>query len=219
MLVLRWQGQLYVLDVGTIEDESELIVHELDARLGDLPLFQAAGLNERGEVVLVLNVQALCAQIAACLAEPVTVAKPSSAALPTPAAATPLVRVLLAEDSALARAHIGSILAQAGGFDLVDVADGLSAWHRLQAEPERFDLLLTDLEMPGMDGCELTCNVRAAPLPLAALPVVILSAKNNEEACRCGTQAGADCYLGKALLGSDPAAFVRALRACARSCR
>lgn len=208
MIVLRLRGRRYVLDAGNVEDELELIVHELDARLGRLPLLQAAGINELGEVVLVLDVEGLCERMAEIVA-----ARPPCE-LP-PVQPRRRLRVLLAEDTVLARARIASILAEAGGFELTSVPDGLAAWQRLQSAPDAFDLLLTDLEMPGMDGCELVRKVRSAPAPLATLPVVIISARDGDTDRCCGADSGANLYLSKHLLGNNPAALVEALIATA----
>lgn len=263
MVVLQEMGRRYVLDAGTIEDESELIVHEMDARLGQLPLFESAGLNEKGEVVLVLDAKVLCggmesllagrgagwprtapcaevgcvantpdAEAGSAAAAPVleapsasalkTIAAPVSETTATPALETTaapvrLLRILLAEDSALARARIVSMLAQAGGFDLTCVADGLAAWQKLQAQPDGFDLLLTDFEMPELNGYELAQKVRRSGVAsLKTLPVVIISAKNVWAQQCCTDDSAVDLCLPKSLLDSDAAGFVETVRMAAK---
>ncbi len=86
-------------------------------------------------------------------------------------------RLLVVEDSPSARAVIAGTLAEAG-FEVEAVADGLDAWDRLCREP--FDLLVTDLEMPRLDGFNLVERVRAEAR-LAGLPVVVLTANRDEE--------------------------------------
>ncbi len=71
------------------------------------------------------------------------------------------------------------------------------AWKAgLCSEPEKFDLLVTDIDMPKMDGIELVRLVRADPR-LNRLPVIVVSYKDREEDKNKGLEAGADYYLAK----------------------
>ena len=77
----------------------------------------------------------------------------------------------------------------------VDVAvDGQEAWHLLKAQ--RYDLLVTDVDMPRLDGIELVKRIRA-DRALHGLPVVIVSYKDRPEDRIRGMEAGADYYLTK----------------------
>lgn len=206
MVVLQLRTGRCVLNVGSVEDELELVVHSLDARLGELPLFQSTGLNEQGEVVLVLDIGVLCERIAAALAGKLP---PASALL------AHRLRVLLAEDTEACRSSVTKLLEQAGGIEVCAVASGREAWEKLSQQPEDFDLLVTDLEMPHMDGWELIGHVRNAAAPLQSLPILILSAMENAEQWGCALAKGGDRYLSKTLLETDPDAFVAALRSLA----
>src|SRR6185437_12728401 len=89
----------------------------------------------------------------------------------------PRARILVAEDNADMREYIERLLTE--HWDVVAVADGKAAIHALFTA--RFDLLLTDVMMPKMDGFALLNAVRSDPA-LHELPVLMLSARAGEEA-------------------------------------
>jgi len=109
------------------------------------------------------------------------------------------LRVLLVDDSAIAREAEASLL-RSLGHEVAEAADGEAGWARLQEGDVQ--LLLTDVRMPVLDGIDLTRRVKASPL-LAALPVVILSSLSAPEERRRGVDAGADAYLVKGELDSE----------------
>ncbi|MBI3986892.1 MAG: chemotaxis protein CheW [Lentisphaerae bacterium] len=99
-------------------------------------------------------------------------------------------RILLAEDTAFFRTIEAEYLDEFGCQ--VDVApDGMQAWEKLNKNS--YDILLTDIEMPGMDGFELAQRVRASE-KLKKLPVVALTALTSSISREKGFQAGVDAY-------------------------
>jgi DNA-binding response OmpR family regulator len=104
-------------------------------------------------------------------------------------------RLLVVDDSRSIREAASLILAH-GGYAVDAVPDGWDAWELLQDRP--FDLLLTDLEMPRLDGWELIGKVRRSP-DLAALPVVVVSSRTNEAIRERVVEAGADGFVPKPL--------------------
>lgn len=83
---------------------------------------------------------------------------------------------LIAEDNAALRRVIGFTL-QAAGFEVVTASDGLAAWET--AEHQAFDVVVTDQQMPHMNGLELIERLRASDLH-KNVPVVLLTAKGME---------------------------------------
>jgi CheY-like chemotaxis protein len=77
---------------------------------------------------------------------------------------------------------------------VLQASDGSEAWDSLRREP--VDAVLADVEMPRMDGLELTRRVRAHP-PLAGLPVILISNRGADADVGAGLEAGADAYLRK----------------------
>ena len=80
------------------------------------------------------------------------------------------------------------------GYEVAIAVDGMDGWNAIRTEP--FDLLITDIDMPRMDGIELVGLVRQSAA-LKSLPVMILSYKDREEDRMRGLDAGADYYLAK----------------------
>ena len=99
-------------------------------------------------------------------------------------------RVLLAEDSPFFRQMIANYLA-AAGYEVETASDGEEAWEKLQKEP--FDVLVTDIEMPRMNGLELTKKIRSDER-LANLPIMALTSLAGDEDRRRGLEAGVDEY-------------------------
>jgi PAS domain S-box-containing protein len=121
-------------------------------------------------------------------------------------------RILVAEDNADMREYIERLLAES--WEVVAVPDGKVALHALLTA--RFDMLLTDVMMPNMDGFELLNAVRGEQA-LRDLPVVMLSARAGEEARIEGRAAGADDYLVKPFSARELVAQVRAQLAMSRA--
>jgi two-component system sensor histidine kinase and response regulator WspE len=102
-------------------------------------------------------------------------------------------RLLVVDDSITVR-EVERRLLENQGYEVVVAVDGMDAWNVLQRAS--FDLLVTDVDMPRMDGLELIRRVRAAPRT-ASLPVVIVSYKEQPEYRIKGMEAGANYYLTK----------------------
>ncbi len=109
------------------------------------------------------------------------------------------LRVLLVDDSAIARDAEVALL-RSLGHEVDEASDGEDGWQKLQGGG--YQLLLTDVQMPVLDGIDLTRRVKAAPR-FADLPVVILSALSAPEERRRGVDAGADAYLVKGELDAE----------------
>jgi two-component system chemotaxis sensor kinase CheA len=102
-------------------------------------------------------------------------------------------RILVVDDALTVRELQRSIL-QRAGFDVRVAVDGLQALSKLADEP--VDLVLTDIEMPNMDGFALTTAIRANSA-LANIPVLILSSRSSEADRQRGLDVGADGYIIK----------------------
>jgi two-component system chemotaxis sensor kinase CheA/two-component system sensor histidine kinase and response regulator WspE len=109
------------------------------------------------------------------------------------------LRVLLVDDSAIAREAEAALL-RSLGHDVEEANDGEDGWQRLQSGT--FHLLLTDVQMPVLDGIDLTRRVKASSR-FGKLPVVILSSLSAPEERRRGVDAGADAYLVKGELEAE----------------
>jgi two-component system chemotaxis sensor kinase CheA/two-component system sensor histidine kinase and response regulator WspE len=109
------------------------------------------------------------------------------------------LRILLVDDSAIAREAEAALL-RSLGHEVEEAVDGEDGWQKLQSGT--FHLLVTDVQMPVLDGIDLTRRVKATPRFLK-LPIVILSSLSAPEERRRGVDAGADAYLVKGELESE----------------
>jgi two-component system, chemotaxis family, sensor kinase CheA len=184
-VVLRAEGRRAALIVDEFLTEQDVLLKSLGPRIQELLYVSSGTLLSSGEVALVLKPQAL-------LLAALDVSTFSSlAAERTQANARP--RLLLADDSLTTRALERSIL-EAAGYDVIVAVDGQSAWQLLQERGA--DLLLSDVEMPKMDGLALTQTVRTSTR-FRDLPVILLTSRDSPEDRARGLEAGANAYLVK----------------------
>jgi two-component system chemotaxis response regulator CheY len=101
--------------------------------------------------------------------------------------------ILVAEDSASIRKFITMAL-KIMGFRVIATEDGMEALEKLPGE--KIDLLITDLNMPNIDGYKLISSVRSNP-EYRDLPIIILSSLSKDEDIQQGLNAGANSYLIK----------------------
>ncbi len=101
-------------------------------------------------------------------------------------------RILLAEDSSFFRRQVAGFFKNEG-YDTFEYEDGLEAWKALTEEKLEIDLIVTDIEMPNMDGFQLCQNVRSNP-KLQHVPVVALTSLSSDSDVDRGRQVGFDDY-------------------------
>jgi two-component system chemotaxis sensor kinase CheA len=179
-------GERFVgLVVEAVHEEQELVFEELRHPLRDQRTFSGAAILGNGDIVPILDVAAL-AELAA---------KGAVETAPAPVAAGDrrTGRVLVVEDSLVAGELQKSILI-AAGYEAQIAHDGAEALEMLRDGP--WDLVVADVDMPRMDGFELTTRLRADP-QFQALPVIIVTARESADDRRRGFRAGADAYVLK----------------------
>lgn len=180
----------YGLLVDRFLGERELVVQPLDPRLGKVQDISAAALMEDGSPVLIVDVDDLMRSVERFIAAGTPAGIGSTAGEPS---ARPPKRILAVDDSLTVRELERKLLVNRGYQ--VDVAvDGMEAWNAVRAT--RYDLVLTDVDMPRMDGIELAALIKRDPR-LKSLPVMIVSYKDRETDRLRGLEAGADYYLTK----------------------
>jgi len=117
--------------------------------------------------------------------------------------------ILLAEDSSFFRSQVKRFLSEAG-YRVVEAEDGLKAWELLQKHAEKVQLVVTDIEMPHLDGLGLTARIKSDQR-FRHLPVIAVTSLAGEEDLARGRQAGVDDYqikLDKEKLLESVAAFL-----------
>lgn len=185
-------GREVELAVGSVLGVEDVVLRPLPANIGASELFTRMATLASGRPVAVVS--------------PARVVRATMRDDPQARGPTRPIRVLLADDSPVTREMLRGLLEE-GGFEVITAADGDSALRTL-ADTEA-DCVVTDIEMPGIDGLELTRRLRASPAH-AQLPVIVVSTRNRPEDHRAGLEAGADAYLAKQ--GLDPRELVALVR-------
>lgn len=190
VIVVGEPGNTYGLVVDCFLGERELVVQPLDARLGKIKDIAAGGLMEDGSPVLIVDVDDILRSVdkLASGGRLSRLQQDSGAG-----AKKRRKRVLIVDDSLTVRELERKLLEQRG-YEIDIAVDGMDGWNAVRVG--HFDLLITDIDMPRMDGIELVALIRKDP-NLKSLPVMVVSYKDREEDRRRGLEAGADYYLSK----------------------
>ena len=184
VIVAAGQGRRVGLLVDRLERTQELVVKSLPAPLVRVRHVAGATILGSGRAGLILSSADLIASVER--AEGASAGAAGTALAPAPT-------ILVAEDSITTRTLEKSIL-EGAGYRVRVASDGAEAWRLLQEAG--CDLLLTDVEMPGMGGFELTTRVRADQR-LRDLPVVLVTSLDSDTDRDRGVSAGADAYVVK----------------------
>ncbi|AEV61117.1 hybrid sensor histidine kinase/response regulator [Pseudomonas ogarae] len=194
VVVIRERETIYGVAVERFIGERTLVVLPLDERLGKVQDISAGALLDDGSVVLIVDVEDLLRSVDKLLdtGRLERIARQNQAQAPRK-------RILVVDDSLTVR-ELQRKLLRGRGYDVAVAVDGMDGWNALRSED--FDLLITDIDMPRMDGIELVSLLRRDNR-LQSLPVMVVSYKDREEDRRRGLDAGADYYLAKASFHDD----------------
>ncbi|WP_223646294.1 hybrid sensor histidine kinase/response regulator [Corallococcus sp. EGB] len=187
-VVVRHGDDYAALVVDGFVDEREVAVKPCGGEfLKGAPFIAGTAALEDGRIAVLLHVPDIMTEVRR-MARPVTQAP-----------ATRRLRVLLVDDSPIARATEGALV-KALGHSVEEAQDGEEAYAKVQTNT--YDLILTDVQMPKLDGFSLTRRLKGTPA-VARIPVIILSSLASPEDKRRGLDAGADAYLVKGELGVE----------------
>lgn len=183
-------NQTHAFCVDRLEGERDVLLKSLPAVVPTSGLLVGASAEPDSSVMLVLDAESLVDRAVAQQANGHLIARNST----TPAPLDHPRRILVVDDALTVRELQRSILERAG-FVVTMASDGREALERLdEADP---DLVLTDVEMPELDGLGLTRAIRALDR-WTNLPVVILTSRSEDADRQAGLEAGADAYIVKA---------------------
>ncbi|MFB3818189.1 MAG: Hpt domain-containing protein [Candidatus Methylomirabilales bacterium] len=204
VVVLRAAGRLVALAVDELVGKEEIVIKGLGDFLEGVGPFAGATITGDGRVILLLDpARLLAAGPEGAGSRPEAV---DAGLAPGPAAALPAAgergRLLLVDDSISVRKFVAQML-QRGGFDVVTAMDGMEALARLGEAT--FQAVITDLEMPRMNGYELIEELRRRP-STRALPVVVLTTRAGGKHLGLAQRLGVQHYVTKP---ADEAALVR----------
>lgn len=190
-LVLLSEGESrYAIAVDRFLGERQLVLRPLGTRLGKVQNISSASLLDDGSVVLVIDADDLLRTTDNLI----TGGRLRKLRLGAQKQASTAKRILVVEDSIVVREVQRQLLVNRG-YEVDVAVDGVDGWNAVRSA--HYDLVISDVDMPRMNGIELVGQIKA-DAKLSAIPVVIVSYKDREEDRMRGLQAGADYYLTKA---------------------
>lgn len=192
-LVVTSSGRRVALVCDAVLGEQEVLVKSLGPLLAGVPGYLGAAILVDGRIALILDPAFVC-RAPGRRRPPV----PDNGARPaavTESSDRPAPAVLVVDDQFTVRELQRSIL-EAAGYRVTTAGDGAEALRWLRERPD-IALVVTDIEMPEMDGLDLLRAIRARPEG-SSLPVVVVTSRGSDEDRARGGEAGADAYIVKA---------------------
>jgi chemosensory pili system protein ChpA (sensor histidine kinase/response regulator) len=203
VVIFRSAAQRVALHVDEVLGNQEVVVKNLGPQLSRLPGLAGMSVLASGAVVLIYNPVALASiygdqarALSGDRAEPHMLEATDAGSVKAAAllAAAPQIPLIMVVDDSITVRRVTQRLLQREGFRVVLAADGLQALERLQDELPT--VVLSDIEMPRMDGFDLARNIRG-DVRLAKLPIVMITSRIAEKHREHAKELGVDHYLGK----------------------
>ncbi|MBK1723659.1 hybrid sensor histidine kinase/response regulator [Thiocystis violacea] len=189
VVVIKIHESKLGLVVDRLIDERDMVIKPLPEHLRGLGLVAGIVVTGTDELVSVLQAPALLAAARRARGEALS-APEQSRARDTPAGGQ---QILVVDDSRNTR-EIEKEILEAHGYRVTLAEDGLEGWQK--ALSGHFDAVLTDIDMPAMDGFSLTARLRENDR-YRGIPIVIVTSRQKEEDKQRGIQVGADAYIVK----------------------
>jgi len=201
IVVFRSAAQRVAVHVDEVLGNQEVVVKNLGPQLARLPGLAGMTVLASGAVVLIYNPVALSAVygeqarlLSADRAQPEMLEQVGKPAVPEVLPAAPQIPLVLVVDDSITVRRVTQRLLQREGYRVALAADGLQALERLAEEKPA--VVLSDIEMPRMDGFDLARNIRADQR-WAQLPIVMITSRIAEKHREHARELGVNHYLGK----------------------
>ena len=207
VVLLRSGANRAAIQVDDIVGGQEIVIKNIGAQLARVPGVTGAAVLGSGETVLILNPVVLSLRHIEAAAN--VKADGSGAPIAAPAEAEPERQrsVLVVDDSLTVRKITGRLLTREGYIVLV-AKDGIEALEKMRDQVP--DVMITDVEMPRMDGFDLTRSVRAEET-LKGLPIIMITSRTAEKHRQHAAELGVDVFLGKPYEESELLRHIAAL--------
>jgi chemosensory pili system protein ChpA (sensor histidine kinase/response regulator) len=203
LILLEISDAPCALTVEEIVRAEEIVIKPLAAPLQNYPNLLGATILGDGSVVPVLDLIYLLKNQAQSPkskvqspenteSQPPVSVPAASSLVPCPSS---LLKVMIVDDSPSVR-HITSKLIKAAGWEFILAKDGLEALETLQTAEDLPDVVLTDVEMPRMDGYQLLSSIRAHE-KLRELPVIMITSRASEKHRQKAVELGVSEFLNK----------------------
>lgn len=184
-ILLKSESMKFALLVDAVIEKNEVIIKSFEGIIKRVRNVTGVTILDSGEVCIILNPKDLVESIL----------KKSSYRSEEPREETPIQidKVLLIDDSLTTRVQVKRIL-ESENYQVDLGVDGLDGWEKLKQDTYR--CVVTDIEMPNMDGIELTQKIKSSS-KYQNIPVIILTSLGSEAHIKKGMEAGASAYLVK----------------------
>lgn len=190
-VVLQVGRQRFGVFVDELVDEQDVVIKPQTGLLKRVRNVAGATILGTGEVCIVLNPQDLVKSIQRrAVSIPVTTTNQPSTQKHT---------ILLVEDSIATRTQEKRML-ESAGYEVVTAIDGNDGFSKLQSRP--FDAVISDVQMPNLDGLQLTAKVRQLH-QFDEIPIILVTSLASDEDKRRGAEAGANAYITKSTLNQQ----------------
>jgi chemosensory pili system protein ChpA (sensor histidine kinase/response regulator) len=193
VIVFHSAGQRLAMHVDEVLGNQEVVIKALGPQLSRLPGLVAVTTLALGEVAPIYNPVALAGAYGD-QARALTASMRQPAALDAPPVTASQAPLVLVVDDSITVRRVAQRLLQREGYRVALAADGLQGLERLHQE--RPAVVLSDIEMPRMDGFDLVRNIRADQ-QLCDLPVIMITSRMAEKHREHARELGVDHYLGK----------------------
>lgn len=187
ILVINHIDKNIALSVDSIVSEQEVLIKRFNKQLKRVKNISGATILGSGEVVPILNVQDLIKSSLIHGNKSLNIINDNQKDN------SKYKNVIVVEDSITSRTLLKNIL-EAYGYSVKTAVDGLQGWNLLKSE--KFDLVITDVEMPEMNGFELTSKIRNDS-DLSEMPVILVTSLESREDKERGIDVGASAYIVK----------------------
>jgi two-component system sensor histidine kinase and response regulator WspE len=188
VIVFSDRLNLYGITVDKLLGVRDLVVQRIDPRLGKIKDINSASVLEDGTPVLIIDVEDVLRSLDQLISGDRLIRIGHEEDHDIRAK-----RVLVADDSITVRELERQMLV-AEGYEVDVAVDGIDAWNTIRAK--NFDLIVSDIDMPRMNGFELVTRIKNNP-NFRNIPVIIVSYKDRDEDRKRGLEVGADYYLTK----------------------
>jgi chemosensory pili system protein ChpA (sensor histidine kinase/response regulator) len=186
MLLVGAGNELMALEVEALRGNQEVVVKPVGPQLSRLAGIAGATVLADGEVTLIINPVALASRVGRMADQPDQVQ-----AVPVPVPETPLIMVV---DDSLTVRKVSSRLLEREGYRVITAKDGIDALEKLAEHLPA--VMLVDIEMPRMDGFDLTRNIRSDERT-RDIPIIMITSRTAEKHQAYAREIGVNNYLGK----------------------
>ena len=185
----------YGLIVDRVLGEEKLVVKPIHPRLGKIPNLNSVALRSDGTIAFIIDSE----DFLQSMKKYITHQRPTSWTVATTLPEIKQKHILVVDDSITVRETERKRL-ENQGYQVDTAINGMDGWNALQFG--HYDLLITDIDMPRMNGIELISRLKQHQ-SLAKLPTIIISYKDRDDDRRQGLEVGADYYLTKSSFHDD----------------